>query len=257
MPILDTVVNQFRCSMGTDGHILSDPISLNCGGNACRNCVVETIRCLNCNGSHDRTSVLNSPNNKAILSILNSTDLFFNQSFLRVDEILSLIRWTNALEFVLLYKATRDSFKASAFHQMCDGWTNTITLIKTNSNFVFGGFSTGKWTNNSTWSSDPSAFLFSLRRNGISFSDRFMIQNSEYAICGYSAYGPIFGGGASGHDILIVDNSDKNKGSFTHFGSCFLTPAGKTGTNDTTKSFFAGTYADWLTTEIEVYRIKY
>ena len=39
----------------------------------------------------------------------------------------------------LLYRATRDGFTASAFHEKCDGKENTITIIKTNGNYVFGG----------------------------------------------------------------------------------------------------------------------
>ena len=73
----------------------------------------------------------------------------------------------------LLYRATRDGFSASAFHQNCDGFMNTISIIKTDSNFVLGGFASVVWnyTYNSElmgWKTDNHSFLFSLRRNGVS-----------------------------------------------------------------------------------------
>jgi hypothetical protein len=48
----------------------------------------------------------------------------------------------------LLYRATRDGFTASAFHEKCDGKENTITIIKTNGNYVFGGYTSAKWNSN-------------------------------------------------------------------------------------------------------------
>ena len=40
----------------------------------------------------------------------------------------------------LLYRATRDGFAASSFHSRCDGRDNTVTIIKTNSNYVLINF---------------------------------------------------------------------------------------------------------------------
>jgi hypothetical protein len=40
----------------------------------------------------------------------------------------------------LLYRASRDGFKASNFHGKCDNQMNTLTFIETTKIFIFGGF---------------------------------------------------------------------------------------------------------------------
>ena len=62
----------------------------------------------------------------------------------------------------LLYRATRDGFDAAAFHNKCDGRPNTVTLIETDSNNVFGGFASSKWNSSGYFIADFGAFVFSL-----------------------------------------------------------------------------------------------
>ena len=45
----------------------------------------------------------------------------------------------------LLYRASRDGFTGTAFHEKCDNRANTITNIKNNLNYVFGGFASSAW----------------------------------------------------------------------------------------------------------------
>jgi hypothetical protein len=42
--------------------------------------------------------------------------------------------------FNLLYRGTRDGFGSSNFHCKCDGHHDTITLIRTTKDFIFGGY---------------------------------------------------------------------------------------------------------------------
>ena len=67
----------------------------------------------------------------------------------------------------LLYRAIRDGFTSQAFHSKCNGKRNTITIIKNNLNYMFGGYASSAW--NIGWISDTNAFLFSLRKGGISY----------------------------------------------------------------------------------------
>ncbi len=154
----------------------------------------------------------------------------------------------------LLYRASRDGFTASAFHFNCDGIVNTVTIIKTNSDSVFGGYTTAKWGSfeNYTYISDSSAFLFSLRRNGTSNNHKFPIIRAEYAIRGVPSYGPTFG---CGHDIYIADRSDTQVGSYSNLGNSYQCPPGYLRGDGNTECFLAGTYNGWLTTEIEVYQL--
>ncbi len=73
---------------------------------------------------------------------------------------------TKSSKGILLYRPTRDGFTSQAFHSKCDGKGNTITIIKNNLNYVFGGYASSAW-NRSGSINDPNAFLFSLRRAGV------------------------------------------------------------------------------------------
>ena len=151
----------------------------------------------------------------------------------------------------LMYRASRDGFAARAFHDRCDNVPNTVTIIKNNLNFVFGGFTAARWTSNSSYIADPTAFIFSLRRNGISNNYRLPINSTQvnYAIFGYSPYGPTFG---VGNDIIIRDQSNINTVSSSRITSYTpqTYPSGSNGT-----LFLTGGWQNWLTTEIEVYQL--
>ena len=171
------------------------------------------------------------------------------------QECRSLIKMTQSRIGILLYRATRDGFAAKAFHQKCDGKVNTITIIRNNANYVFGGYASAAWNSAGAYIIDANAFIFSLRRNGNSENHKFMIKNgsSGDAIHGGSTYGPLFG---RGHEIDICDQSNKSGGSSSNIGRSYEPPPGVTYNTDIAKSFFAGSYNGWTTTEIEVYQIN-
>jgi hypothetical protein len=126
---------------------------------------------------------------------------------------------------LLIYKATRDGFGASSFHSKCDGKANTVTIIKSNYNNVFGGYTSAAWSSLSGFGQDANAFIFSLRKNGVSYSDIFRVTNPDKAIYSVSNYGPTFGGG---HDIYVRDNSIIVTGSYSNFGLSYALPSGYT-----------------------------
>ncbi len=61
------------------------------------------------------------------------------------EECYSLKEMTEYSNCILLNRASRDGFEGSVFHEKCDGKENTITIIETNGNNVFGGFTAAKW----------------------------------------------------------------------------------------------------------------
>ena len=151
----------------------------------------------------------------------------------------------------LLYRASRDGFYSRDFHDKCDGKSNTITIIKNSLNYVFGGFASSAWSSSYQYINDTNAFLFSLRRNGTSTSDKFLSKISQYSLFCRADYGPTFG---AGHDIHICNQSNTNYGSQGNLGHSFNLPNGYTyGGN--AKDFLTGSYNQWTTTEIEVYEI--
>jgi hypothetical protein len=132
---------------------------------------------------------------KEQLGLLETSSSWLKISLILNDqEASSLAEFTNSESGTLLYRATRDGFTANAFHANCDGKAKTITIISTN-NHVFGGYTSAAWNKSGDYIKDASAFIFSLRRNGISNFEKFLIKNPDTAIIGHQHYGPIFGGG--------------------------------------------------------------
>ena len=64
-----------------------------------------------------------------------------------------------------------------------------------------------KWASQGGGAADDSkeSFIFSLTHN-----DKFTLQEPDKAICNYSSYGPIFGGG---NDIRVNDKAISNNNS--------------------------------------------
>jgi BTB/POZ domain-containing protein KCTD9 len=159
---------------------------------------------------------------------------------------------TNAKECELVYRATTDGFTSDAFHSKCDNKPNLVSIIRNNLNYVFGGYTSVAWNTELGWITDTEAFIFSLRRNGESKNDKFMILhnglNAFYASSGYHLW--------HGSDIVIIDSSNTSFSSFSDFGRDYELPAGIEFDTDNSKTFIAGNYNEWLTTEIEVYKIK-
>ena len=153
----------------------------------------------------------------------------------------------------LLYNATRDGFTAKEFHNRCDNAANTVTIIRNNLDYVFGGFTAAQWssTGPGSWKADTTAFIFSLRRNGTSNNYILPIKSTHviYAIRGDPSYGPIFG---TGYDIAIVDQSNNNTGSWSNIQS-YTRPTYPSGS--IYQQLLDGGWGNWLTTEIEVYQL--
>jgi hypothetical protein len=84
---------------------------------------------------------------------------------------------SNANKYDLLYRASRDKYGAAAFHKICKEYrrrsssgsgsdTNIcgyVTVVHSQFNHVFGGFTTQLWTADGDYHADGQAFLFLLR----------------------------------------------------------------------------------------------
>ena len=67
------------------------------------------------------------------------------------------------LRFELLYRGSRDGMMAVDFHRLCDGKSDTISVIKDTNGNVFGGFADKAWSSQSSWVESERSFLFSLK----------------------------------------------------------------------------------------------
>ncbi|KAJ4452465.1 hypothetical protein PAPYR_11228 [Paratrimastix pyriformis] len=122
---------------------------------------------------------------------------------LNPSEASHLQRWFGSLPRCnhLLYRATRDGWAPAIFHVKCDGKGPTMTLIQTNTNHIFGGFTSVSWSSPiyPRPCADRTAFLFSLRRGVDGGGDGGpplrldQWQNPDFAVRHDSQYGPSFG----------------------------------------------------------------
>jgi len=150
----------------------------------------------------------------------------------------------------LLYKGSRDGFRASKFHQKCDKRSPTITFIKSQIHGrVFGGYTEQTWDGSpGSHKSDNRAFLFSLTHN-----EKYPVVQHQYAICTDSTFCCVFG---MRQDICIYDNcntvADSSRSRFPISYKCakFDTET------DESKAYLAGSY-NFKVEEIEVYQITW
>jgi len=190
--------------------------------------------------------------NKTSFSLINIGELnYFDMS--EIDSaILDLNGLTNLYhicafkkpkKLCLLYRASVDGFDAARFHEKCDYTPNTLTVVKSNNGFIFGGFTTQMWTNlNSLSSIDNEAFLFSLV-NAENCPEKMIVKPDSKAVENDSSHGPKFG---SGPDLFIC--SDAHNSS----NSCSVLDKSYSCKSNEPNKFFDGE-TEFMLSEIEVF----
>ena len=124
------------------------------------------------------------------------------------DELEMITRRINKLNkkltLNLLYKASADSDKASAFHNKCDDAQSSLVLVETDKGKRFGGYTTCSWKGDCVDKKDENAFVFSL--------DKMKTYDNipgEDAVGCYPKFGPIF----LGCQIRVYDNAFSKGGT--------------------------------------------
>ncbi len=163
-------------------------------------------------------------------------------------KLAQLCEFSQKQEWKLLYRATRDGFYSNDFHSRCDGMGNTLTVIKSESGNVFGGYTDKAWYSNGGFVTDQNAFIFSLiNKENKPFKVKCSDVGQNAIVCSPSI-GPTFG--KSDSDIFINHNSNTNSGH-CNLGNTYKHPDYLVGT-EKAKNILAGSF-DFKTTEIEVY----
>jgi hypothetical protein len=152
-------------------------------------------------------------------------------------------------EPMLLYRASRDGWKANDFHCKCDEKGDTLTIIKTSEGFIFGGYSDNSWRSGS-FKSSTRAFLFSIQSYAKLPPTKLNLKSGcQYnAIYANFSHGPCFG---SGIDLAIGSNGDLKSG-FTNLARTYELPFGAWNTFLTGKH---GSCNKFDIAEVETFRI--
>lgn len=167
------------------------------------------------------------------------------QFFELVDLFLPLNVRTNEM-MTLLYRASRDGFTAADFHAKCDGFPDTMTVVKTTTGRIFGGYiHLPVYSEPQVLKCDEKAFIFSLV-NDLNQPLKFKTKKSyEYAAFYQKPYfGPNFGS-----DLLL--SLIPNQGQ-SHLGDRYKVPRY---VNDPNKFLAGESYFD--VAEIEVFRVDF
>ena len=165
-------------------------------------------------------------------------------------------------EIKLLYRGSRDGFRANIFHEKCNNEGETLTIIESQDNFIYGGYTEINWdntiwngkvgeNNNARRNGNGNEFVFTLKNpHGIK-ETKYNMKNEwlNHSICCDAHLGPIFGC----NDIRIEDNCNikENKFSYYDFNKgeyCFEDNTGYK------RLLFTGKYT-FLVKEIEVFKI--
>ena len=154
-------------------------------------------------------------------------------------------------QFKLLYRATRDGFAASAFHAKCDNQPKTLTIVKTDGGYIFGGYTSVAWDSTGVYKADPKAFLFSLI-NAHSAPQLMPVQvgDTNSIFCNASN-GPTFG---AGQDLHISSVSNAANSSYSNLGYSYNSASPNYRLYQT-PPLLAGSH-NFKTSEVEIFQLN-
>ncbi len=118
----------------------------------------------------------------------------------------------------LVYNSAIDGANSKRFHDKCDFIPNTLTVIKTIDDYVFGGYTSQTWSGENISKLDASAFVFSLiNKENTPF--KIQCEAGMEAIRCYPKYGPVFGA----CDICIFEKRKDLNGyvNRSNLGKCY------------------------------------
>ena len=104
--------------------------------------------------------------------VINYEEYIFNTIGIKCSNILNendinlLISWlpNKPSAINLLFDTVRDGDNSSTFHEKCDGKYPTLIIIKSNTDYIFGGYVTSAWVANNNNINAPNSFVFSLNQ---------------------------------------------------------------------------------------------
>lgn len=143
------------------------------------------------------------------------------------------------IQWKLRYQATTDGYCAADFHSRCDGVKRLLVVVKSETGFLFGGFTTEGFASRSGYVNDPTAFLFTLVNHQALPPAKMPVVNSAYAVCSHSSYGPWFGGSSQQigqSDLFINDNCNACNTCYSTATSIYQKAPGASGSHILTRT---------------------
>ncbi|CAF2562409.1 unnamed protein product [Rotaria sp. Silwood2] len=160
-------------------------------------------------------------------------------------------------QWELIYKASRNGFDGNTFHSLCNNQGPTMTIIQSNNNYLFGGYTAIPWSSSyHSYTNDTTAFLFTITNPYNIPPTKYLINPHQRgcAVYHHRDDGPIFGGIGyfppfrSDNDIVVKNGSNASDSSYIDFPYSYLDTTGK-GNNT-----FTGA-RNFTTFDIEVFKL--
>ena len=156
---------------------------------------------------------------------------------------------SSRLSVSVIYRASRDGWNVSDFHDKCDGKGATITVVRCGQ-YLFGGFTRIPWSSSGNFKQDPSSFLFSLEGPPDTNRQPTKLKGNpdiRQHVFHDSRCGPTFGGN---HDLHLATAHDGVQSDcYSHLGISFPAPSGQN-----SETYLAGSHR-FLPTEMEILRV--
>ena len=213
-PNVMVVLNNFESEQKINWHVKTiKPIKNKCIQNCIINIQDTTKRHIICVKSKNKYG--NSPINYILLNPASKAPFEssimkdYNINHEKLIQILTQ-QLNKPVQLKLLYSGQRDGFSATTFHKLCDYIGPTITLIRNDYNYIFGGYTSISWRPTGYLpAKDGNAFLFTI----YPFTKVFVLKNKSdnYAIINDKEYFPVFG---QGRDLCIHNNCNNNVNNY-------------------------------------------
>jgi len=146
------------------------------------------------------------------------------------------------VKFNTLYRISIDKKTPEAFHQKCNGKGPTLTIARTPTGDIFGGYTSLPWLSLGIYRNDPKGFLFRLVVEN-EFDPLYVPltgQDGANAIYDAATYGPTFG---NGHDLFFFHAT--SQACSTNINGTYVVPDGDA-------FALAGAQNGWTLAELEV-----
>jgi len=167
--------------------------------------------------------------------------------------LIKVCEFQNNQKWKLIYKGSVDGFSPKDFHKRCDSVEKTITILKSSSGNIFGGYTDKAWSSSEGYVEDNNAFLFNLVNSNYQ-PLRIKCVDPKHAIFNHKNFGPKFGKSRRGKTDLSVLRYENLRG-ISYMGESYKVPGLNSKKKDEMillRSYLAG--SDRFTIEaIEIY----
>ena len=154
----------------------------------------------------------------------------------------------------LVYTGSIHGFNSDAFYSRCDGLSKCLVLVKTDADYIFGGYTEECWERcNNIVKTDPSSFLISFATDDVQCMKIINKRTGNDLFCNSNS-GPIFGFNQRNnqHDLFIANNANLNEKSYCKVAYSYFVPYTANKKSFFETQFLAGSYYFKLY-EIEIF----